>query len=149
MIEFNMSELIKYFPYTNNESEAGYLMKDGKMLDFSGKTQGGTAGQRIQDHREISQFLNQEKLNEEEKDFLKKTDYNYIKYFGLSEGAIRVDFSNNSQDIQIDIFQKPTEKQLDKIREVYKNKLGYIFADINYKNKGGDYDNFNSFRRDL
>ena len=43
----------KYFGLTNNFREAGYLLPDGTMLDFSGKREGGSPGTRSFDHRQI------------------------------------------------------------------------------------------------
>jgi len=41
---------------TNDIREAGYLIVDGTMLDFSGKNDGGLAGKRALDHREMDYF---------------------------------------------------------------------------------------------
>src|SRR3990167_10713980 len=45
------------FGITTNPKEAGYILPDGKMLDFSGKREGGTPGTRVVDHREISNIF--------------------------------------------------------------------------------------------
>lgn len=51
-------ELKKHFGTTNNFNVAGYLLKDGYMLDFSGKHWGGgDSGSREVDHRDISEVL--------------------------------------------------------------------------------------------
>ena len=44
----------KEFGITDNFKEAGYLLPDGTMLDFSGKRNGTKGGYRTEDHREIS-----------------------------------------------------------------------------------------------
>lgn len=45
---------IKEFGTTKDPHEAGYVLPDGRMLDFSGKRDGGTPGERSYDHREIN-----------------------------------------------------------------------------------------------
>ncbi|MBQ9662206.1 MAG: hypothetical protein IJV40_03525 [Oscillospiraceae bacterium] len=51
---------IKEFGYTSNLREAGYLLPNGKMLNFSGE-KGRHAGYRAEDHRAISRvFANSE-----------------------------------------------------------------------------------------
>jgi hypothetical protein len=43
-----------YFGTTTNPDEAGYILPDGAMLDFSGRRFGGTSGERLLDHRDIA-----------------------------------------------------------------------------------------------
>ncbi|MFW6175232.1 MAG: JAB domain-containing protein, partial [Acidobacteriota bacterium] len=43
------------FGTTDDPFEGGYILRDGTMLDFSGKRQGGSPGRRLMDHREINQ----------------------------------------------------------------------------------------------
>jgi hypothetical protein len=45
----------RIFGTTENPKEAGYILLDGEMLDFSGKNEGGTPGTRSYDHRQINQ----------------------------------------------------------------------------------------------
>ena len=42
------------FGLTEDPSEAGYILEDGAMLDFSGKREGGSPGRRAYDHRQIA-----------------------------------------------------------------------------------------------
>jgi len=44
---------IKAFGETYSPSEAGYILPDGTLLDFSGRNQGNTEGGRVRDHREV------------------------------------------------------------------------------------------------
>jgi hypothetical protein len=44
----------QYFGVTTDPDEAGYILPDGTMLDFSGKRSGGTPGKRMLDHRDIA-----------------------------------------------------------------------------------------------
>lgn len=45
---------IRHFGLTDNPYEAGFILPDGKMLDFSGKRQGGSSGMHHLDHSEVS-----------------------------------------------------------------------------------------------
>ena len=50
-----VQELAKdIFGTTEDPREAGYILNDGTMLDFSGKNEGGSSGMRNYDHREIN-----------------------------------------------------------------------------------------------
>ena len=42
-----------YFGTTYKINEAGYLLTDGKLLDFSGRHEGGPGGYRTVDHRDV------------------------------------------------------------------------------------------------
>lgn len=44
---------IEHFGLTDDPREAGYILADGSMLDFSGKNEGGAPGRRAYDHREV------------------------------------------------------------------------------------------------
>lgn len=44
----------KVFGTTENYKEAGWLLPEGDLLDFSGKRDGGSPGMRAYDHRDIS-----------------------------------------------------------------------------------------------
>lgn len=44
----------RHFGTTTDFKEAGYLTTKGSMLDFSGKREGGSAGQRVFDHTDIN-----------------------------------------------------------------------------------------------
>ncbi len=55
-VRYSLSEDVKkaeeYFGTTYNIHEAGYLLTDGKYLDFSGKHEGAPGGYRTVDHRD-------------------------------------------------------------------------------------------------
>ena len=77
----------KLFGTTGDFREAGYLMRNGSMLDFSGKKDGGPAHVRYMDHREISSAFADGEIPDE------KTRYGdtsaYMNAF-ISEGNIRL-----------------------------------------------------------
>lgn len=45
---------VDYYGLTDDINEAGYILPDGGLLDFSGKGMGGMPGRRAFDHREIA-----------------------------------------------------------------------------------------------
>ena len=57
--ESETTDLEKHFGTTGNFRVAGYLLTDGKLLDFSGKHWGDTTSRSRQvDHRDVSEVLN-------------------------------------------------------------------------------------------
>lgn len=54
--DYRRKEAHDEFGYTTNFKEAGYMLPDGKLLDFSGKREGGPRGYRSMDHRSISRI---------------------------------------------------------------------------------------------
>lgn len=71
------------FGLTGDPVEGGYILPSGRMLDFSGKRDGGPPGTRAYDHRDINAVVD--------------TDYDsgieYVKHFLRSTGAIRMSYS--------------------------------------------------------
>lgn len=64
-LENNVDILTKaknYFGLTTSISEAGYILPNGTMLDFSGKKFGGSPNRRSMDHREISSAFDSEEI---------------------------------------------------------------------------------------
>lgn len=51
---------VDYYGLTDDINEAGYILPDGGMLDFSGKGMGGMPGRRAFDHREIAAAFDEE-----------------------------------------------------------------------------------------
>jgi hypothetical protein len=91
---------ITTFGLTDSFNEAGYILPDGRMLDFSGKREGGTPGNRAYDHRDIGRVLGiggSEALWE----FMSRT------------GAIR----SLPETGDLTIAKKPTSQQLYRIEE--------------------------------
>ena len=83
--------------------EAGYVLSDGRMLDFSGKKDGGPAGDRAEDHRQ---------LNIPTEENISGTDL--MNAFMRETGAIRMD--NNTG--LFDINTEPSSDQYSFIKEV-------------------------------
>jgi len=104
---------IRKFGTTNDFREAGYITPNGKLLDFSGKRQGGPSGKRTMDHREIS-------------DIYEETFENYsdgmCKF--MDEGNIRL------QSDGFELTQLPTKQQEILLSQFIGNNNGEVYVDL-------------------
>lgn len=92
---------VREFGTTTDPKEAGYLLPDGRMLDFSGKRDGGSPGQRSYDHREINRAYEPE-----------GDDHSSAMFeFASKTGAVRMDYNNRGY-LNVDIYSHPTKKQV-------------------------------------
>jgi DNA repair protein RadC len=102
-----------YFGTTSNFNEAGYLMTDGTLLDFSGKREGHPSNKRSLDHREIN--------------FIDGTNFDKFR----QAGNIRI-----SPEIGgIDIWKAPTKEQKNALKKyitLQNDKNGVI---VDFENK--------------
>lgn len=116
----------KLFGTTGDFREAGYLMRNGSMLDFSGKKDGGPGQVRYMDHREISGAFADGEIPAE------KTRYGdisaYMNAF-IGEGNIRL---MDGQGVTIGEME-PTSQQYSVLRQfinrVLKNE-DYFYLDL-------------------
>ena len=119
------------FGTTRDFREAGYLLPDGAMLDFSEKNNGGEAGRRGADHRDIARVINDRSYG---------TMTEYLDDF-INEGAIRL----IPESAAFSIAQQPTKEQKNVLRnfiyryngevevEIYKD--GHSVADPFYRER--------------
>ena len=98
---------VELYGTTFNKYEAGYILPDGRMLDFSGKKEGAQPSQRSMDHREVGELYDT-KFDTASEGMMK---------FVEDTGAVRVDFGK--YHVGIDIIAKSTisEKQKEIIRK--------------------------------
>jgi hypothetical protein len=99
-------ERIKELGETESLSESGYIKPDGKLIDLSGKREGGTPGTRSLDHREVGATSGMQEL--------------------ISFGYVRMDFNAGT----IDISKKTTAAQNKVIRELAEEHNGEIVLDL-------------------
>ena len=121
----------KIFGVTNDLREAGYILPDGTLLDFSGRhmldpgsDSSFLRGRRSVDHREIH-MLNYES----DGDTPSGMDTSMEDFIG--RGAIRIDDNAGS----INLSRKPTRKQAQVLRRLIQRNDGYVMVDI-----GNGYD---------
>ncbi len=113
----------KYFGTTYKISEAGYLLTDGKLLDFSGRHEGGSGGYRSVDHRDITDAFDGEYGDGGYSDGM-------VKF--MQAGNIRL--SPESGGINLSV--KPNAKQIDTLDRYIANFRGEVMLDID--NANGD-----------
>jgi len=107
------TKAIAHFGLTDNLKEAGYVLADGRLLDFSGKNQGGSAGLRALDHREISHVFDGPVDAMDE--FMRQTK------------AIRFDLQDS---MLLDFRAKPTRQQLSVLRRAFNDyEISYAVID--------------------
>ena len=101
-----LDRAIKHFGTTYDSNEAGYILPNGDMLDFSGKREGGTKGSRAEDHRAVERFVNEK--------FDNRSDA--MDYFMQQTGAIRISFWGDYG--LIDLETKPTPDQISVLQRI-------------------------------
>jgi len=97
---------IKELGKTNDLREAGYIAKDGSMIDLSGKSEGGEPGTRSYDHREAGGARGMKEL--------------------MAYGYIRMDDNSGSMDIA----KEPTPEQYRVIRKIIDRHKGEVVVDL-------------------
>lgn len=111
------------FGVTKNIKEAGYVLPDGAMLDFSGRhwSSGDTSwmnGLRQVDHRDISEL-------EFDKDGNTPSGLKTDMSDFIRRGAIRIDSSGS-----INLATKPTAAQESVLRRLIESGNGYVWVDF-------------------
>lgn len=104
--DYRRQAAVKAYGTTNSFEAAGYLMPDGKMLDFS---DGAADGKRGLDHRNIQDVYGPAELGRN------ATQTDYLNSF-VTDGNVRIMAEGPGVDISADV--KPTAAQLEKIAEM-------------------------------
>ena len=116
----------KLFGTTRDIREAGYILPDGNMLDFSGRHLMNSGddtsflrGRRTSDHREIMSI-------KYERDGETETGVNTDMPDFIRRGAIRIDDNAGT----INLYMKPTKEQRSAIRKLILDNDGYVQIDF-------------------
>lgn len=104
------------FGTTTDMREAGYLLPDGSMLDFSEKNNGGEPGRRGADHRDIARVINDRSYG---------TMTEYLDDF-INEGAIRLIPESGA----FSVAQQPTKEQKNILRNFIYRYNGEVDVEI-------------------
>lgn len=112
----NIERLKKHFGTTSNILESGFILTDGSILDLSEKNNGGSAGMRNADHRDIN-FIYPNKGNTE----------SLIHFMNI--GNIRLVPETKG----IDLVTMPNELQFKILRQYINYFNGEIILDISDK----------------
>lgn len=107
----------KYFGHTYKWAETGYILTNGKKLDFSGRHEGGPGGYRTVDHRDIRDALGDDYGGD---------DYSGSMVQFMSEGNIRI--SPESGGINLSVM--PTKNQLDSLSDFISHNRGEVILDL-------------------
>lgn len=107
----------EYFGHTYKWPETGYILTNGKKLDFSGRHEGGPGGYRTVDHRDIRDALG---------DDYGGSDYSGSMVQFMSEGNIRI--SPESGGINLSVM--PTKNQLDSLSDFISHNRGEVILDL-------------------
>lgn len=107
----------EYFGHTYKWSETGYILTNGKKLDFSGRHEGGPGGYRTVDHRDIRDALGDDYGGD---------DYSGSMVQFMSEGNIRI--SPESGGINLSVM--PTKNQLDSLSDFISHNRGEVILDL-------------------
>lgn len=123
--EYFRRKALKVFKTTNNFNEAGYLLPDGKLLDFSG----GERNHRYRDHREIGEVY-------------EATQGAAALNRFLNDGNIRIMAESPGIDIAADA--EPTNEQYAAIRRFVishgvKNKQFFVDFSASDGHRAGNY----------
>ena len=112
----------KMFGVTYDIREAGYVLPDGTMLDFSGRHDAPDPrdsydfkGRRTSDHRDIDNIKYISDAQTDICDFIKR-------------GAIRIDVHAGA----INLYLKPTKEQKEVLRRLIVKNEGYVYIDFGY-----------------
>lgn len=107
-----IEKAILHFGITKDAARAGFILPDGRFLDFSG----GQGRCRAIDHRQVSVLYND----------LNGSDA--LVAFMRATGCIRVDYASSS--ISIDVSHEPTDKQYRNLGMFVHNDEAYLdFSD--------------------
>lgn len=107
-VDFNKA--VDYFGTTTNLNIAGYILPDGRLLDFSGKKFGADGRNRTIDHREVRDAYDNE---------IDMDDF-------LKNGAIRIDATSGS----INIGAKPTTAQMRIIEQIVSRNTDSVSLEL-------------------
>lgn len=107
-VDFNKA--VDYFGTTTNLNIAGYILPDGRLLDFSGKKFGADGRNRTIDHREVGNAYDNE---------IDMDDF-------LKNGAIRIDATSGS----INIGAKPTAAQMRIIEQIVSRNTDSVSLEL-------------------
>lgn len=128
----------KRFGLTNDPYEAGFVLSDGDMLDFSEKRDGGSPGVRSLDHRAVVYDSNDAEKSNARSHLLMR--------FCETYGAIRSNFTGNM--VSIDVFLPITYAQRRVLQNFAGERGSYFTVDV-LKRNGDYYDSVATFEENV
>ena len=120
--EFLRKRAVKEFGYTTSYAEAGYMLPNGKMLNFSGE-KGAHRGSRGQDHRAIGTIFPDVQGSEAMRRFMR-------------DGNIRIMAETPGLDVVSSV--EPTREQYAAIRSYASSMASKRFFNVDITDENGD-----------
>jgi hypothetical protein len=154
-------QAIDQFGTTNDPREAAFILEDGRMLDFSGKDEGGQAGDRNFEHHMIGDRVDLPSLAAFEimdrpPEELAYDPMSWVDaaLFGATTGAMRLDYwpsvrrtvegfdetgrgyaLGRANTIHVEVFGRPTARQFHTIRKMI-TRDSRIYVDVSEPSTG-------------
>jgi len=127
-VKIVMDKAKKEFGTTRDFREAGWILPDGEMLDFSDRPYGGRGGSRSLDHSDINRIA-----PEDLGDYQGTSHYPALRWFE-QKGAMRFGMYNKGSDVvvSIDVKGNYTSEQWRKLKTSVKlasDSFAYDFYD--------------------
>ncbi len=91
---------IERFGLTDNPFEAGWILSDGRMLDFSEKNEGGPGGERTLDHRAVVCSTDE-----------RTSQGQVMGLFAVYNRAVRISMMRGSRQVNAQVYAKMTSAQ--------------------------------------
>lgn len=110
---------LAHFGRTFYWKETGYLLKNGKKLDFSGRHEGAPGGYRTVDHRDIWDIMDNEDIDGTQA---------MIEY--MKQGNIRISPESNGINLSV----MPTKSQFEALEDYISRARGEVILDIDDEN---------------
>ena len=110
-----LKRAVEEFKLTEDFREAGYILPDGKLLDLSGKREGGQPFTRSLDHREICRALDTGSKGISGNECMDFFERQGPVRFGLT-GVHTRSRGNAQVNISLNTYQTPTEEQVKEMR---------------------------------
>ncbi len=133
------------FGTTNDIREAGYVLPDGAMLDFSGRHQvdpnsdsSYLAGDRHVDHRDIADLNYERDLNTPSGRETSMTDF-------INRGAIRI---HDGRGAMINLSKKPSVEQRARLNRLIDHNRGDVWIDFDNNGSTDHYVEYEGARAD-
>jgi hypothetical protein len=103
---------IEQYGITGDHKKAGYMLKDGTLIDFSEGYH-----ERALDHRDIANIMPPNEIHD--------NDYeNYVLPFAKETGALRI---SHYGEWNVDINSKPTNTQISYIASTHRNGDSFTY----------------------
>ena len=116
------NKAIEEFGKTTNPLEAGYILKNGVMLDFSGKKDGGPSGVRYMDHRDVAVLYKDIDGTKAMSKFMGESEairVSFTKDYSLIDVTGQAAITDNQRSVILSNATKSKEVRIEFYKDVY------------------------------